>query len=194
MRKKTEPSQEDLDAFMSAVKDVKPLVTRHKKALKPTTPQHSPLPPHSPCTEPTLSLTDLDYLEEVCAEEIITHKHISVSHKILRKLRKGQYNVDAKLDLHGKNVVAAKMTVERFLQRCLTMGSRVVLIIHGKGRHDRAPILKNKLNQWLRDTHCVLAFCSAIPAHGGGGATYVLLKRLGPMDDYHAGCTTNSID
>ncbi len=178
MRKKTEPSQEDLDAFMSAVKDVKPLAARQKLPLKPPASQRPAITSPTPPSDHHISLTDLDHVDEVYAEEIITHKETSVSNKILRKLRKGQYNVDAKLDLHGKTVIAAKLAVERFLQRRLTMGSRVVLIIHGKGRHDRAPILKNKLNQWLRDTHFVLAFCSAIPAHGGSGATYVLLRRL----------------
>lgn len=52
-------------------------------------------------------------------------------------------------------------------------------IVHGKGngsRH-RGPVLKQKLNYWLRQRDEVLAFCSARPVDGGTGAVYVLLRR-----------------
>ncbi|MEE9156926.1 MAG: Smr/MutS family protein, partial [Gammaproteobacteria bacterium] len=39
------------------------------------------------------------------------------------------------------------------------------------------PVLKNKLNNWLRQRDEVLAFCSTRPVDGGTGAVYVLLKR-----------------
>jgi DNA-nicking Smr family endonuclease len=54
-----------------------------------------------------------------------------------------------------------------------------VRIIHGKGngsRH-RGPVLKQKINHWLRQRDEVLAFCSARPMDGGTGAIYVLLRR-----------------
>jgi DNA-nicking Smr family endonuclease len=39
-------------------------------------------------------------------------------------------------------------------------------------------VLKQKVNDWLRQKNEVLAFCSARPNDGGSGAVYVLLKRL----------------
>ena len=92
-------------------------------------------------------------------------------------MRKGQYNVEAILDLHGMTVAKANAEVDRFLQQCLHQGIRIVLIIHGKGHHSQEPILKNKLNHWLRSIDGVLAFCSAAKEHGSRGASYVLLKR-----------------
>jgi DNA-nicking Smr family endonuclease len=51
--------------------------------------------------------------------------------------------------------------------------------VHGKGNGSwqKQPVLKNKLNQWLRQRDEVLAFCSARPCDGGTGAIYVLLKK-----------------
>jgi DNA-nicking Smr family endonuclease len=54
-----------------------------------------------------------------------------------------------------------------------------VRIIHGKGHgsHQRKPVLKGKVDHWLRQRRDVLAFCSARQADGGTGAVYVLLRR-----------------
>ena len=115
-------------------------------------------------------------LDPVQSEEFISFKQAGISNKILSNLRKGQYNVEATLDLHGLFVAKAKTVIDDFLQQCLHDKVRVVLIIHGKGRHSEMPILKNKLNHWLRELPSVLAFCSATPSHGSRGAIYVLLK------------------
>ena len=52
-------------------------------------------------------------------------------------------------------------------------------IIHGKGKSSegKLPVLKGKVNAWLRQWDQVLAFCSARPNDGGTGAVYVLLSR-----------------
>lgn len=56
---------------------------------------------------------------------------------------------------------------------------RVVRIIHGKknSSEGKMPVLKGKVNSWLRQKSEVLAFCSARPNDGGTRAVYVLLKR-----------------
>ena len=63
----------------------------------------------------------------VLGNEFIEYKQSSVSYKILRKLRKGQYNVEAILDLHGKTVEEVSVFLEVFLQHCLSHQMRVVL-------------------------------------------------------------------
>ncbi|MBK8752826.1 MAG: Smr/MutS family protein [Candidatus Competibacteraceae bacterium] len=53
-----------------------------------------------------------------------------------------------------------------------------VRIIHGKRvrvRNHRGPVLKQKVNYWLRQRDEVLAFCSARSVDGGTGAIYLLL-------------------
>ena len=175
MAKKTGISQEDMDAFHKAVEGTKPLVQK-KVRISPPPPKRTPVK-RQKTTEEVFNLTEIQAVDEVGSEEFIAFKQNSISNKMLRKLRKGQYNVDAVLDLHGMSVEKAKTAVETFLQQCLHEGMRVALIIHGKGHHSPMPILKNKLNRWLRETNVVLAFCSAAPTHGSRGAMYVLLKR-----------------
>jgi DNA-nicking Smr family endonuclease len=174
--KKSKPSQADINTFHEAVKGVKPLI-HNKTRLAP------PASTRRQIKRPSFKEDYLHFSESgettpsVLGEEFISYKQTSISNKILRKLRKGQYNIEARLDLHGMNITAAKAAVSDFLQECLQKEIRAGLIIHGKGLHSDMPILKNKLNQWLRSAKIVLAFCSAAPNEGGRGATYVLLKH-----------------
>lgn len=175
MSKKSKASQADINTFRKAVKGVKPLV-HNKTRLAPSTNIKKPLKPPK-YKEEVFDLKESSDLPLVRGDEYIAYKHESISNKILRKLNKGQYNVDAVLDLHGMTTDKAKKAVDSFLQECLHEKIRVALIIHGKGLHKQMPILKNKLNQWLRNIDIVLAFCSAASGHGSRGAIYVLLKR-----------------
>lgn len=174
MTKKTKVSQEDIDDFYRALKGTKPLIQR-KIRLFPKTSARKPAKKFK--AREDIELEEAVDIEIVGPETFITYKQPSISNKTLRKLRKGQYNVDAKLDLHGMTVEEARGAVTDFLQSCLYQSMRVVLIVHGKGVRSNMPILKNKLNHWLRNTNAVLAFCSAGTRHGSRGATYVLLKR-----------------
>lgn len=177
MPKKSKTSQSDIDAFLEAVKGVKPLIynkiSRTPPILKPKKRIDPP-----PAQKEVFQFSESNYLPQVSDDEFISYKQIGVSNKTLLKLKKGQYNIDARLDMHGMSITEARTSVDLFIQQCLHDGIRIGLIIHGKGRQRQMPILKNKLNHWLRETQAVLAFCSAGPAHGGRGATYVLFKRM----------------
>jgi len=176
MRKKSTISPEDLAAFHEAMKDIKPL---NKKSIRLAPKVRKPV--RTPITEKAIEsipFSDGQNLPYVAGEEFISFSRSGISNKTLRKLKKGQYNVDATLDLHGMTIEEARIAVDGCLQTSLNRGIRVVLIIHGKGHHSQQPILKNKLNHWLREINMVLAFCSAAPIHGSRGATYVLLKRM----------------
>lgn len=176
MGKKASVSQEDRDAFHKAMEGTKPLKQKKVRITPPDPDKKVIIRPRRPELEPLEFKETLD-LDPVTGEESIEFKHSSISNKILRNLRKGQYNVEAILDLHGMTVEKARTSVDCFLKQCLNKEIRVVLIIHGKGRHNKMPILKNKLNYWLRETNAVLAFCSAAQSHGSRGAIYVLLKH-----------------
>lgn len=178
MRKKSKISQEDINTFAEAVKGVKPLRQKEKIRLAQAVRTRSRRKSEQDETdEEMLKFSEGAYLEKVGGEEFISFQQPGISNKTLRKLRKGQYNVEAILDLHGKSVEEAVTVLNSFLQQCLREEIRVVLIIHGKGHHSRMPILKNKLNHWLREINMVLAFCSAAPPHGSRGAMYVMLRR-----------------
>lgn len=182
MAKKTKITNEDLAAFHSAVAGTKLLKKENKIRLAPRRSRvRQPVRP-SKEIESKFQFSDFSKLDPVQGDEPVEYKQTCVSNKILRKLRKGQYNVDAILDLHGMTVEEARIAVDGCLQECLHEMTRVLLVIHGKGHHSQMPILKNKLNHWLREIPLVLAFCSAAPSHGGRGAMYVLLKSAAEED------------
>ena len=95
-----------------------------------------------------------------------------VSRQTLRKMRRGQWVVEAHLDLHGLTRAEAAASVAEFLRRCSAQRMRCVRIVHGKG----LGVLKAKLRRWLPMKEEVLAFTQAPAAQGGSGALLVLLR------------------
>jgi DNA-nicking Smr family endonuclease len=117
-------------------------------------------------------------------DEFIEGRVASVSHEIVRKLRRGEFAVQGHVDLHGMTRDEAKREVEGFLRASRNAGKRCVLVVHGRGLHskDQLPVLKDALRTWLstaRFGRHVLAFATARPVDGGAGAIYVLLRRAG---------------
>lgn len=102
-----------------------------------------------------------------------------VSPSIFRKLRRGRLAVEDEYDLHGMTVAQAKEYLHDCLADARRRQRRCVRVIHGKGKGSgqRGPVLKIKVNAWLRNWTDVVAFCSARPVDGGTGALYVLLKK-----------------
>ena len=133
-----------------------------------------------------------DYLSQLAeptdlvgAEEMLSYRRAGIQERQLTKLRQGRFAIDAELDLHGMTIAVAYPTLQTFLNDCQQMGIRCVRVIHGKGwssAHHK-PILKTKINQWLREIDIVLAFCSARIEDGGNGALYLLLSRREQHDD-----------
>ncbi|NTW07587.1 MAG: DNA mismatch repair protein MutS [Syntrophaceae bacterium] len=97
-----------------------------------------------------------------------------------RRLHRGDFSIQAHIDLHGMNVEQAKEAFESFLGDAINSGKRTVLIIHGRGLSSRGePVLKNKVREWLNQSYWlkrVIAYTSAQSYDGGAGATYVLLR------------------
>jgi DNA-nicking Smr family endonuclease len=122
-----------------------------------------------------------DDLYEVQSGDELTFRRAGVPETVLRRLRRGQYRVEAQIDLHGMIVSEASAQLGDFLRAARLNGLRCVRIIHGKGLRsgNRGPVLKNTVNALLRRSDPVLAFASARPVAGGTGATLVLISRLG---------------
>lgn len=111
--------------------------------------------------------------------EALSFSRPGLQHTVLKKLRKGGFRIEGELDLHGQTVAEAAASLTRFINACRHNHKRCVRIIHGKGQGspDKIPVLKTKVNTWLRQKDEVLAFCSALQVDGGAGALYVLLKK-----------------
>lgn len=179
MRKPFAIDPRDRELFRQAVGPVEPL---HCDRIEPTQFHPSPIPRFTLADEQQV-VADMvsDYFEpaDLDTGEELYYRRQGVQQAVLRKLRRGQYQVGAVLDLHGLTVAAAKTALAVFLQRVRRDNLSCARIIHGKGngsRH-RGPVLKQKINHWLRQRDEVLAFCSARPMDGGTGAIYVLLRR-----------------
>lgn len=173
-------TEDDRQIFRKAVADARPLT--HDRV-----PLASPAPPPRPLQRLADERRVLEELIESipddpeCAtgEELLFLRP-GVQNSVLRKLRRGHYSVGAQIDLHGMTAAEARPALAHFLQEARRRGARCVRVIHGKGLGSkyRQPVLKVKVNHWLRQRDEVLAFASAPATDGGTGAAYVLLKSL----------------
>lgn len=168
---------EEAAIFREAMRGVKPLAKNTKIVLQKVTPPFRRRAQINDTPLKSIPFSDFDRFEPVKSEDYLEFSLAGIQHKVLRNMRRGQYNAEAILDLHGKTSAEARESLSDFLLQCHHEGLRHILIIHGKGRDNDIPVLKNKLNNWLRQTEQVIAFCTATPKHGGCGALYVLLRR-----------------
>lgn len=180
MAKKHKIDEEDQKLFRSVMEGVKPLA--QTKVIQHQTPPNRKSQSSFSENRNPFNLFDEEQTEEIFGETSLEFHRGGLQHKVLRKLRQGKYNVEAILDMHGMRVAEAKEALNYFILNCLKKDIRHVLIIHGKGRITKKPILKNKVNQWLRQIEYVLAFCSATAEEGRTGAVYVLLKGRRSID------------
>ncbi len=177
MKRRVDPQESEL--FRKTVGDVKPVV--HDR--------HVTVPRRPPARARFARADRLAVLEEslygdagdpmVAAGDELVFRRPGVQESVLRKLRRGQYRVQAEIDLHGLTVVEAKQELRTFMIEALKRGSRCVRIVHGKGLRSghRGPVLKNAVNSVLKRTGAVVAFVSARQVDGGTGAVYVLLNN-----------------
>jgi DNA-nicking Smr family endonuclease len=110
------------------------------------------------------------------------------------RLRRGEIEIEARLDLHGMTQAAAHRALDAFLGGSLAAGRRCVLVITGKGAahetggqpgarfalSEGSGVLRAMLPRWLDEgPHAdrVVALQPAHRRHGGGGAFYVYLRR-----------------
>ena len=123
-------------------------------------------------------LVESERAADVAPGDVLCFCRPGVRRREIVRLRRGRFDVEADLDLHGRTVAEAGATLARFLEESRRRGRRCVRVVHGKGfGSGRGPVMKAHVDRWLRDRSEVLAFCSAIPPHGGTGALYVLLRR-----------------
>jgi len=113
--------------------------------------------------------------------EYIEGRGYNVHPEITKRLHRGDFSIQAHIDLHGLGVEDARNAFELFLKNSITTGKKAVLIVHGRGLSSPdQPVLKTRVIQWLTCgtwRKWVIAFTSARSCDGGAGATYVLLRQ-----------------
>ena len=170
------PEQDDDgELFRAAMRDVRPLKDggRHAPRKAPPSPQ-----PRQREADEAAVLREMMDVPSMDVGEELSFKAPGVQESVYRRLKRGTYHMGRELDLHGMRADEAKLAVARFLADCKERDIRCVRIIHGKGLRSKGegPVLKQRLDGWLRRRSDVLAFCSARREHGGTGAVYVLLR------------------
>ncbi len=148
-------------------------------------PYRAPLKSRSPQREESAPDYRDDLLSDQVSQESLPNERellfvrSGLQHRLVKQLRQGKIRYQAELDLHGLTTLEARHELTEFLHMATEAGLRCLLIIHGKGygSEGQEPILKRRVNYWLRQRGEVLAFCSATRRDGGEGALYLLLRR-----------------
>ncbi|MEY6430888.1 Smr/MutS family protein [Thioalkalicoccus limnaeus] len=162
----------DRDLFRAETEGIEPL-------------RHDQVEPYRqrPRPRPRPRLADDDELLDTLSEaEVDTHEYLEfarpgIQKRLFSDLQRGDLEIGLELDLHGLTAELARETLWAFLRECHERRIRCARIIHGKGFGSGQPVLKRKVNYWLRLRRDVLAFCSATRRDGGTGALYVLLRN-----------------
>ena len=105
----------------------------------------------------------------------------------LKKIKKGKFKIQSKLDLHGFTLEESKEKVVEFILKNYKYKKRLLLIITGKGKRLTVSEgwrgtgkLKKNVPMWLRSVQLskyILWFDSASPENGGEGALMIYLKK-----------------
>jgi DNA-nicking Smr family endonuclease len=178
MAKSGKPSTDDIELFRRSVGPVRK-VHHDKTAPSRKTPPSRPRR-QAPVYEALLTDSFSDGFDsgEVTSDEPLFFARPGLQQRQLQRLKRGQLAIGAELDMHGMTTAMARTAVVNFIALCREQHIRCVRIIHGKGYSSggSAPVLKNRINSWLRQHHDVLAFSTAQARDGGSGALYVLLR------------------
>jgi DNA-nicking Smr family endonuclease len=119
----------------------------------------------------------LPHASTVESGDALLFRRPEVTQSAFNRLRRGQFRVDAEIDLHGLTAAMVEPALREFLSDAMHQDVRVVRIIHGKGRRSGhyGPILRLVASEYLRQVGSILGFASARDADGGSGAILALL-------------------
>ena len=101
-----------------------------------------------------------------------------------RLLRGGGIAPDRVVDLHGMSLDGAWRAIDRALDRAISRGERLVLLITGHHRPGEPPVrrgaIRAAVHDWLaasRHAGDIAAVRGAHRRHGGGGSLYIILRK-----------------
>ncbi len=105
--------------------------------------------------------------------------------RLKQRVARGRDAIEAHIDLHGMTQRQAHIALLRFLRRAQADGTRIALVVTGKGKAAGAEpsergVLRRQVPMWLALPEFrpfVIGFDEAHASHGGQGALYVRLRR-----------------
>ena len=116
---------------------------------------------------------DYDPFEDDQQRYDLNYHQVSISKRRFNDFKKGHFNTELLLDLHGYNKNQARIELATFIQHCEDHNFTKVAIMPGYGHG----VLRSSLNLWLRQLPQVLAFAESPQRSGGKGVIRLLLTR-----------------
>lgn len=170
------------DLFARAIGATEPL---RRKAAVPLAPEPpAPIPVQHQLDEQRVlreSLSDeFDVTTLLDVDDAMSFRRPGIGTDVTARLRKGDWSIQAQVDLHGLRSDEAREALGGFIRNAHKQGLRCVRVVHGKGLGSpgKQPVLKTKTQRWLIQKNEVIAFVQAKPAEGGAGALVVLLAPV----------------
>ena len=120
---------------------------------------------------------EVDVESLLLTDDGLSYRRPGVAADVVNRLRRGQWAIQGRIDLHGLRRDEAREQLALFIRDSARRGERCVRVVHGKGHGSpgRQPVLKGKVQRWLAQCTEVLAFAQASGPQGGAGALIVLL-------------------
>ena len=171
----------DADLFADAVNGVRLLGGGGRAVAVP--PPVRVLAGKEPPSDPLRDFMDgkVEFSLEFTDEYLQGHV-VGLDAQIINKMKAGEFSNEAHIDLHGLNAMQAWEALVGFFRSAYHKGARCVLVVPGRGLNSPggAGVLRERLQTWFTQApfkYVILAFCTALPRHGGAGALYVLLRK-----------------
>ncbi|RUO56126.1 DNA endonuclease SmrA [Pseudidiomarina homiensis] len=172
----------ELAEFRQQMADVKPIDNNDVvpvKKTKPTAAQEARRQAAERQLEDDINYLSMEFVDLVEPEELVEFRRDGVQHGVFKRLKRGDYGIEASLDLHHHSLRQAREALFDFIQLCHRRGVRSAIVVHGMGRHSKPhpALLKSYVVKWLKQLDPVMAFNSAQRHHGGAGSVYVMLRK-----------------
>lgn len=178
----------EIALWREVTKSIRPLYERFEDLLEPETPVPAPV------AKQTMISPPMGFSQPVAAPKPVDKAPkllplAPIERPLLRKISRGQHEIDAVLDLHGMRQHEAHERLRRFLHQSQFNHARLVLVVTGKGNspsktldgegHGKG-VLRRLVPDWLGMPDLrpvVMGFEQAAPHQGGSGALYVRLRK-----------------
>lgn len=183
--------EDDQALWRAVTKDVTPL-EKQSPSLKPnnvqTKSENQNAPkPSAQTIKTTIIVPQIELKPNL---PVPTNRHHKSSYqtdkRTHQKFKDGRMEFDGTIDLHGLTVAEAHQAFLNFVRLHIRAGSRMLLVITGKGRggihsdHGGIGAIRAALPSWVHEhdiDHSILKVSAAQTKHGGAGAFYILLRR-----------------
>lgn len=176
-------TRDELDLWRRSTADVRPLsdLPPNEKQSPPATKAKQSEAANGGQKRPRLARASTKIpASAVSTRALDPSRPVDIDRRNWERLKRGQVQIERKLDLHGRTQTEAHGELDRFLTMASVSGLRCILVVTGKGGVDGRGVLRQMVPRWLDEAgnrQKVLTFCPAQPRHGGDGALYVLLRR-----------------